>query len=230
LQRYEGAVAAQLQGARSGLAGLRLLDRAVKTVLGRDATDAASKAAHKVMVTGLKKLNADIPVLSPAEEPAPYAERKRWNHVWLVDPLDGRGAFAGRSGDFTVNIALIEDGHPIYGVVHAPAKGVTYYGRSGKGAFKRGFNGKALHISGQSNPHWGATANPGEGGSVALALCAKLESGADGTSSSPSAMEWDIAAAHAVIGAAGLRLCDQSGAELSYNSRTLTADGGIVFG
>src|SRR5437667_6922343 len=99
----------------------RLFERAVETALGQDRAQAAARAAHKAVAKGLTKLNPQIPVLSRAGNTVPYAERKAWNHLWLVDPLDGESAFASGSREFSIDIALVEDGQPIYGVVYAPA-------------------------------------------------------------------------------------------------------------
>ncbi len=236
LQRYEGELTPEVQRTRAGApsAGRRLLGRAMKVALGRDATEAALKAAHKVVAAGLKRLNSEIPIVSPADEPAPYAERKKWNHVWLVDPLDGREAFAHGKAEFSVNIALIEDGHPLYGVVHAPARGVTYYGRIGRGAFKQPCGGEAIrlapaHAAAPGNTPLYPEVQMGERSSAALALCEVLESGPAGSPVLGKAMEWSIAPAHAVLGAAGLQLCGQASHQgLKYNRETLSVGTVIV--
>jgi 3'(2'), 5'-bisphosphate nucleotidase len=228
LQRFDGEFAPGVRGDRPS--GLRLLDRAAKSVLGRDTTEAAATSAYKVLSGGLRKLNAEMPILAPSKDATPYSERKRWNHVWLVDPLDGKEAFAAGRSDFSINIALIEDGRPIYGVVHAPAKGVTYYGRSGKGVNKRQPDGASVCLAPRpSSPAAVGHAGAGNGGSLSLALCAQLESGVSATITCPPCMEWSVAAAHALITAANLRLCEiGSGAELSYNSMALASSGGVV--
>ncbi|HTL83304.1 MAG TPA: 3'(2'),5'-bisphosphate nucleotidase CysQ [Bacteroidia bacterium] len=77
-----------------------------------------------------------IPVMSEEGIMIDYEERKKWKLYWLVDPLDGTKEFIKKNGEFTVNIALIENGSPIFGVVFAPAMGVMYYAEKGNGAFK----------------------------------------------------------------------------------------------
>jgi 3'-phosphoadenosine 5'-phosphosulfate (PAPS) 3'-phosphatase len=229
LKRYRGKIAlpTSSKAARRPLEPMALLDRALQAALGRDAPGAAAQAAHKVIVAGLKKLNSDIPILSPLEEPATYSERKHWNHVWLVDPLDGRQALTAAEDDFSVNLALIEDGRPIYGVVHAPAKGVTYFARAGKGAFRRGVGGTAIRLAPQLSE--AAEASPansvadGDGASRGLAMCRLLERfAADGLIFSATS-EWRMAAAHAVLRAADIDAVDgASGQQPAYNSERLS--------
>jgi len=96
----------------------------------------ADLASHQHIVESLAKIQPHLPVLSEESAAIPFSERKSWPRYWLVDPLDGTKEFIKRNGEFTVNIALIEDGAPILGVVHAPALGVTYAGARDAGAFK----------------------------------------------------------------------------------------------
>lgn len=95
----------------------------------------ADKAAHKRIMSFLDK--TDIPVLSEEGAHAPYESRSSWQRFWLVDPLDGTKEFIKKNGEFTVNVALIEDGAPILGVVYLPAQDVLYYGSMDGGAFRR---------------------------------------------------------------------------------------------
>ncbi len=97
----------------------------------------ADMAAHHIIVAGLEKLTPGIPVLSEESTAVPYTTRVTWHRYWLVDPLDGTREFVKRNGEFTVNIALIEDHKPILGVVYVPVTGVCYYARQGKGAYKQ---------------------------------------------------------------------------------------------
>ena len=77
-----------------------------------------------------------VPVLSEEGSSLPYEERKGWKEFWLIDPLDGTKEFIKRNGEFTVNIALVEDGHPLLGVVYVPVKDIAYIGLTGEGAYK----------------------------------------------------------------------------------------------
>ena len=97
----------------------------------------ADMAAHYIIVAGLEKLTPDLPVLSEESIPIPYDIRATWHRYWLVDPLDGTREFVKRNGEFTVNIALIENHKPILGVVYVPVTGVCYYARQGQGAYKQ---------------------------------------------------------------------------------------------
>ncbi len=92
---------------------------------------AADIAAHKVIVSGLQALDPDTPILSEEDPPA-WEVRQHWQRYWLVDPLDGTKEFIKRNGEFTVNIALIENGKPTLGVVYAPVMKVMYSAQNGK--------------------------------------------------------------------------------------------------
>ncbi len=218
-------------------AGKKLFARAVETVLGKDRVQAATRAAHKVIVTGLTKLNPHIPVLSRAGNIVPYAQRRVWNHLWLVDPLDGERAFAGGTKEFSINIALIEDGRPIYGVVYAPAKDTIYYGRVGKGAYRREQGREPVRLPVTENPTRPPIAPAGarrqrevaeqghEASSHALAMCVLAEETTKGEATLQPSMEWQTAAAHAILSCAAMRVCEgASGRELSYNKKDLSTD------
>jgi len=93
----------------------------------------ADKASHRIIVDALEK--TPYPVLSEESAEIPYAVRKAWSTYWLVDPIDGTKEFIKKNGEFTVNIALVEDGIPTMGVVYVPVEGTLYIG-SKQGAFK----------------------------------------------------------------------------------------------
>ncbi|WEG13515.1 3'(2'),5'-bisphosphate nucleotidase CysQ [Pullulanibacillus sp. KACC 23026] len=96
----------------------------------------ADKKSHLVISEGLAKHYPELPILSEEGRAIPYEERKDWEQFWLVDPLDGTKEFIKKNDEFTVNIALIENGFPTLGVIYAPALDVFYFGIQGKGAFK----------------------------------------------------------------------------------------------
>lgn len=98
-------------------------------------TQADSRAHHSI-TQDLTSLTPNIPVLSEEGKQIPYAERCKWRRFWLVDPLDGTKEFVKKNGEFTVNIALIDQRYPVLGIIYAPALDVMYFGRSGEGAFK----------------------------------------------------------------------------------------------
>lgn len=105
----------------------------------------ADKRAHRVIVNELK--STDFPVLSEEGRDIPYEERKNWNRFWMVDPLDGTKEFIKRNGEFTVNIALIENQQPVMGVIYVPVTQTLYFGLEGKGSFKIDkFNGALGNI------------------------------------------------------------------------------------
>lgn len=109
-------------------------DFTVETKHDRSPLTQADLAANRLIVDGLQRLEPRYPVLSEENAHPPYATRQGWTRYWLVDPLDGTREFVKRNGEFTVNIALIEDGLPILGVVHAPVSGKTYVAARGVGA------------------------------------------------------------------------------------------------
>jgi 3'(2'), 5'-bisphosphate nucleotidase len=96
---------------------------------------AADLAAHQVITQALTVLTPDIPILSEEAADIDWQIRKTWQRYWLVDPLDGTKEFIQRNGEFTVNIALIEQGEAVLGVIHAPVLDKTYYASQGQGAF-----------------------------------------------------------------------------------------------
>ncbi len=94
----------------------------------------ADMQADKIILKHLKSTN--IPVLSEERQIPPYAERKNYDYVWMVDPLDGTKEFTRKNGEFTVNIALIHQQEPVFGIITAPALNVGYLGRKNHGAYK----------------------------------------------------------------------------------------------
>ncbi len=196
----------------------------------------ADMAADAVIQEGLALITPDIPVLSEESKAVPFSQRRGWGRFWLVDPLDGTKEFVKRNGEFTVNIALIEDGRPVLGVVHAPEFAVTYFAARGEGAFKlAGSVKEAIGVAGyESGPvklaasrsHRGAALEAfisriGEAEFIEMGSSLKLCLVAEGVAHlyprfGPT-MEWDTAAAHAVVAEAGGRVTDLAGVELSYN-------------
>ena len=90
----------------------------------------ADRQAHLVISDGLEHIDRNIPVLSEEGTQPPLSERSKWNRYWLVDPLDGTKEFIARTDEFTVNIALMENGRPIFGMIYAPVARAFYYGGS----------------------------------------------------------------------------------------------------
>jgi len=235
MRRYEGAnrsatTAIAAKGAALTPVG-EIIRRAVRNVLHGDVVRGAVRASNRAIVDGLTRLNPQIPVLSRAAAPVAYGARKDWNHFWLVDPLDGEGAFANGNAAFSIDVALIEDGVPIYGVVYAPATETIYYGATGKGAYLRERSGDPVRLGPGSVAPWSADASiaasaapiNSEESSRALAMCGALFGGAAGSAAvfAPS-MEWHTAAAHAVLSCAGMNLREnQSRKPVGYNKTDL---------
>ena len=112
----------------------------------------ADLAAHRVIVDELQKLTPETPILSEEGGIPEYHDRKKWKKYWLVDPLDGTKEFIKKNGEFTVNIALIVNNEPVLGVVHIPAKKITYAGSTESGSFKVNSDGiKEVIYSEQSD-------------------------------------------------------------------------------
>ncbi len=88
----------------------------------------ADRRSHRVITKGLKSLTPDVPVLSEEGSGIDYTERSQWQEFWLVDPLDGTKEFIKRNGEFTINIALIRNQKPVFGLILIPVKEVIYYG------------------------------------------------------------------------------------------------------
>jgi len=203
---------------------------------------AADKASHEVIMAGLEKNFPDIPILSEEGADTPYEIRKQWQQFWLVDPLDGTKEFIKRNGEFTVNIALIEDGQPVAGVVYVPVQDKLYWGITGKGAWRQQESDMPQKIEVRNpDPQKGLTvvmsrshpspeleeylktikvADAISVGS-SLKLCVVAEGQADLYPRLGPTMEWDTAAGHAVVVAAGGRVVTLEGNTLRYNKEDL---------
>ena len=106
----------------------------------------ADKKSHTIIVHHLKKTG--IPVLSEEGKDIPYAERKDWDVLWIVDPLDGTKEFIKKNGEFTVNIALVMNGRPVLGVIYVPVPDILYFASQSEGSYK------IEHVKRFSDPDW----------------------------------------------------------------------------
>lgn len=217
----------------------------------------ADLAAHEIIVAGLNELASEIPVLSEESDAIDYETRAQWHRYFLVDPLDGTKEFINRNGEFTVNIALIDDGVPIMGVVYVPVKDILYAASQvgEKLAYcienneRRTIKTRALH---QNQPltlvasrrHGGDalvsmvqqlersfpavdTMNMGS----SLKLCLVAEGQADIYPRLAPTSEWDTAAAQAIVEAAGGLVLDVDFEPLRYNTKaSLLNPHFLVFG
>lgn len=183
----------------------------------------ADLAAHNCIVDGLSNVS-DLPILSEESANISWQERNSWNTYWLVDPLDGTKEFIKKNGEFTVNIALIQDGVPIFGVVYAPVLAQTYVGVLGQGAFKitagnkaaiapkawtQGETWKVVGSRSHQSPEIQALLDSLEGETELVAmgsslkLCLVAEGAAHLYPRLGPTSEWDTGAAQAVVEAAG---------------------------
>lgn len=195
----------------------------------------ADLAAHKVICNGLQELEAEYPIISEESASISWEQRKHWHRYWLVDPLDGTKEFIKRNGEFTVNIALIENGEPILGVVYAPVLDAMYIGERGKGASLNGETisveqnqpetlrivGSRSHASQETTDWLEQLGKPYEivpmGSS--LKICLVAEGKADIYPRLGLTCEWDTGAAHAVLNAAGGSIMTVDGEPLLYNQK-----------
>ncbi|MEL7024086.1 MAG: 3'(2'),5'-bisphosphate nucleotidase CysQ [Pseudomonadota bacterium] len=199
----------------------------------------ADLASHHVIVDGLSRHDAHTPVISEEGGLPEFSVRETWKNYWLIDPLDGTKEFVKRNGEFTVNIARIENHRPVFGVVHVPVQGITYLGCAGTGAWKLGPNGDATQIrvaattpdtarvvgsrSHQSDAVAQWLAGIGEHDIIAmgssLKFCVVAEGEADVYPRLGLTSEWDTGAAQAVVEAAGGAVVTLDGMPLSYNTK-----------
>lgn len=209
---------------------------------------AADLAAHRCIVAGLQALTPRIPVLS--EESAHLvatSERRRWRRLWVVDPLDGTREFVRRNGEFCINIALVEGGAPVFGLILAPVAGTVWYGTPGEGAFRRdGDDARAIRTRvpamlplrvAASRSHLdprtaallrriGDTEAIGLGS--ALKFCLLAEGRMDVYPRFAPTSEWDTAAGQAILEAAGGALLDARGRAFRYNQRESLLNGDFI--
>lgn len=199
----------------------------------------ADLASHRCIVAGLEAQTPDLPIISEESGLPDFEERSRWSRYWLIDPLDGTKEFVNRNGEFTVNIALIDAGKPVFGVVHVPVQGKTYVGCEGQGAELRLAGQEATSIrvaSTSSSPvrvvgsrsHCGASLdafmeNLGDCDLVpmgsSLKFCVVAEGGADIYPRLGPTSEWDTAAAQAVVEQAGGSVVTLDGKLMMYNQK-----------
>ena len=128
------AISAALQGGAKILEIYQTADFQVEHKEDNSPLTLADKQSHRIITRILS--SCEIPVLSEEGRNIPYAARRNWERMWIVDPLDGTKEFIKRNGEFTVNIALVEQNQPILGVVYVPAKDILYFGRKGFGAYR----------------------------------------------------------------------------------------------
>lgn len=209
----------------------------------------ADKRSNDIITRALKQLYPEIPQLSEESRQIPFEERKQWKYFWLIDPLDGTKEFINKNGEFTVNIALVQDGAPVLGVVHIPVANTTYYASMNSGSHKIFPDGKIirlsakyLHYAGRRNvvvigsrshltpevqefveqlKTQGKAVDFISAGS-SLKFCLVAEGNADVYPRFGPTMEWDTGAAHAIAVEAGRKVLNVKTREpLNYNKEDL---------
>ena len=223
----------------AGRETLRIYEGEADVVLKQDGSPvtAADAAAEAVILPALRALTPDIPVVSEEEAAAGLAPDSVGSRFWLVDPLDGTKEFIKRNGEFTVNIALIEDGVPVLGVVHVPVTGETYAAAGPGSATLSVGTAEPRSIAIRQRPAAGATivASRSHGDDAALEaflgdtivaerrpagssvkFCLVARGEADLYPRLGTTMEWDTAAGHAVLLGAGGTVSTLEGSPLRY--------------
>ena len=199
----------------------------------------ADRVAHRIISERLALLDRSIPVLSEESAPAEPATRRSWSRYWLVDPLDGTKEFVKRNGEFTVNIALIDEHRAVLGAVFAPVLDRMYGGTVEAGAWRADAGGPRQPITvrkhaatplrvvgSRSHPspelaEYLAALPPYEITDMgsSLKICLVAEGAADIYPRLGPTSEWDTAAAQAILESAGGRMIDLAGRPLRYNSK-----------
>ena len=204
--------------------------------------------ASNQVICGILKDLSDYPILS--EESKDDLSRLEHDRVWVVDPIDGTKEFLAKIDEFTVNVALIEKGRPIVGVIGVPVTGELFYASKDQGAYVRR-NGEDKRLQcGDRDALLGATLavsrfhqNPKLAALLekhpeittrcrgsALKYCHVADGQIDATLRVTPLSEWDIAASDCVLHEAGAHLIDFQGRTLRYNQRVPILDGGIIAG
>jgi 3'(2'), 5'-bisphosphate nucleotidase len=206
----------------------------------------ADLAAHQFIVRELGAMTPLIPVVSEEGEIATAAQRRAWTRFWLVDPLDGTKEFLAANGEFTVNIALIDDGVPVLGVVAAPALDVVYFAERRQGAWRRCASAterissivpppdRTRIVESRSHPSaeletYLADVGPVERQAVgsSLKFCRIAEGRADLYPRFGRTMEWDVAAGDCIYRNSTLDGSERE-SPLRYNQETLSTPRFVV--
>ncbi|MBQ4839237.1 MULTISPECIES: 3'(2'),5'-bisphosphate nucleotidase CysQ [Pseudoalteromonas] len=199
----------------------------------------ADLAANRVITAGLQRLTPEIPILSEESADISWQERQTWQRYWLVDPIDGTKEFIKKNGEFTVNIALIEQGTPTMGVVYAPALNICYLAAQSIGAFRecdearielkvtqKAQQGTIKVVGSRSHPSPELADYLAQFDDVemvpkgsSLKLCLVAEGEADVYPRLGPTSEWDTGAGHAVAKIAGATVTQIDGSPLTYNQK-----------
>ncbi len=222
---------------------------AVETKADQSPLTLADRAAHSRICAALREFEPGVPVLSEESDESEIRDRRNWRRFWLVDPLDGTKEFLKQTGEFTVNIARIEDGVPVLGVIHVPVREWTYSADRDKGAWKETDDGGPVRLSVRPAPRNGAGEADGSSLCIvasrdhagplvkrlleafpsakarsmgsSLKFCLVAEGEADLYLRDAPTMEWDVGAAQCIVEAAGGRVLTLRERPLRYNKEDL---------
>ena len=207
---------------------------------------AADLAAHQLIVQALQQLTPELPILSEEAADISWDIRKTWQRYWLVDPLDGTKEFIQRNGEFTVNIALIDAGEPVLGVIHAPVLHKTYYAVKGEGSFVKSAGAITpiqVAVPGETVRVVGSRSHPSPelagylqqfsrhhlvAVGSSLKFCLVAEGAADVYPRFGPTMQWDTGAGHIIAQEAGARVSFTGIAHQVYQRENLRNPGFIV--
>jgi 3'(2'), 5'-bisphosphate nucleotidase len=234
---------------RAGAAIMRIYDAGFTVQHKEDNSPltVADLESQRVIIEGLTELTPDIPILSEESAQAPWSERQSWRELWVVDPLDGTREFVKRNGEFTINIALVQEHEPVLGVVAAPAQDLLYWGARGVGAFSRAQGAAQIRIQ-VAPPHApvrvvGSRSHPSpetakylarlgphvmRGIGSSLKFCSVAAGEADLYPRFGPTSEWDTAAGQALLEAAGGHVTRLDGHRLRYNCRESVINGDFL--
>ncbi len=207
--------------------------------------------SNNFIIDQLTKLTPDIPIISEETLAKSYTERQSWRTFWLVDPLDGTKEFIQGTGYFTVNIALISNGEPVLGVIEVPVLKEVYFAANREAYIldrKKMVPPRRLNVRKLDTEQCVIVASRDHSGPAVQAICNKLSQAkitsigsslkfcliADGKADfylrDGNTMEWDTAAAHAILQAEGGDIYTVDGLVLTYNKETLTNSHILSFG
>jgi len=200
----------------------------------------ADEASNDLIVKRLKKISPDIPILSEEGRDIPYEERKSWEYFWCVDPLDGTKEFINRNGEFTINIALIENRVPVLGVIYVPVTNTMYYANRETGGWKINADGVKSQMKVDKNSiDWISVGSRSHASEIetevmarypivknvaigsSLKFCLVAEGQAHIYFRHGPTMEWDTAAGQAILTLSGGQMTTLSGEPFLYNKPSL---------
>ena len=243
---YQNLLAiAQDAAKQAGAAVLNIYDSGDFTEYSKDDDSPVTSAdykANEIITQLLEEQTPDIPIMSEESEHLCLTDRKNWSRYWLIDPIDGTQDFIARSGDFAVNIALIENNQPVIGVIYWPAGESLYYATKGAGAYKScAIEEKQIHVKAFNDPDndpvviaisrrqkrenvlkrldQDRTYQTLPAGSCSLKACFIAEGKADFFMRLGVTGEWDTGASQCIVSEAGGLIRSVDFEPMSYNER-----------